>query len=131
MPTQIPQSLFEWMNEIVCAYKDAAEAIPFGFSVNAELTKHELFHFAPLVCLKFRGIKRTQKSQKLVTEAALSSYVANEQVHGNSLTHSIMAFSLCYIVSHYALDLINETESRNILDFILRHLDEIEKRIES
>lgn len=81
--------------------------------------------------MKFRGIKRTQKSQKLVTEAALSSYVANEQVHGNTLIHSIMAFSLCYIVSHYALDLIDETESRNILDFIAQHLDEIEKRIES
>jgi hypothetical protein len=27
--------------------------------------------------------------------------------------------------------LIDETESRNILDFIVQHLDEIEKRIES
>jgi hypothetical protein len=131
MTTQIPQSLQGWMNEIVRAYKDAAEAIPFGAAVNAEITKHELFHFAPLVCLKFRGIKRTKKIQKLVTEAALSSYVANEEAHGTSLTHTVNAFSLCYIASHYALDLIDETQSRNILYFIEQHLDEIEERIET
>lgn len=119
------------MNEIVDAFKDATEAIPFGPAVDADITERELFHLAPLVCLKFRGIKRTQKTQKIVTEAALSSYVANEQVHGNMREHSIMAFTLCYIASHYALGLINEKKSENILSYVEQRLSEIEKRIET
>ena len=131
MPNEIPQSLPEWMNEIADAYRDAEEAIPFGPAVDAEITERELFHLAPLVCLKFRGIKRTPKTHKIVTEAALSSYVANEQAHGATPAHSIMAFSLCYIASHYALELIDEKESEDILSYIEQHLNEIEKTIET
>ncbi|MCA1805885.1 MAG: hypothetical protein LC646_11250 [Xanthomonadaceae bacterium] len=119
------------MAEIVCAYQDAAEAIPFGPAVGAELTEKELFHLAPLVCLKRRGIKRTRKNEKVATEAALSTYVANEEVHGSSLSNSIMAFSLCYVASHYALSLLDETESESILNFVEAHLDEVQRQIET
>lgn len=130
MPNNMPQSMQEWMNEIINAYTDAAETIPFGPAAGVEITDRGLFHLAPIVCIKFRGIERTTKKLKTVTEAALSTYVANEQVHGDTLEHSIMAFALCYVVSHYALGLIDEKSSEDILRFIEQHLDEIEKSIE-
>ena len=130
MPNNMPQSMQEWMNEIINAYTDAAETIPFGPAAGVEITDRGLFHLAPIVCIKFSGIERTTKKLKTVTEAALSTYVANEQVHGDTLEHSIMAFALCYVVSHYALGLIDEKSSEDILRFIEQHLDEIEKSIE-
>ncbi len=126
-PNKIPQSMQEWGNEIINAYTDAAEAIPFGPAAGVEITDRELFHLAPIVCIKFRGIERTTKNLKIVTEAAMSSYVANEHVHGDTLEHSIMAFALCYVVSHYALGLIDEKSSEDVLRFIEQHLDEIGK----
>jgi hypothetical protein len=131
MDEKVPPSPTKWMEDIVLAYRDASEAIPFGPAAGAEFTERELFHLAPLVCLKRRGVKRTRKNRDLVTEAALSTYVANEQVHGTSLTHSIMAFSLCYLASHYALKLLDEQESENILNFLEEHLNEIEGAIET
>ncbi|HJW86887.1 MAG TPA: hypothetical protein VJ440_09670 [Candidatus Brocadiaceae bacterium] len=100
---------------------------PFGPAANVEITYRELFHLAPIVCIKFRGIERTTKNLKIVTEAALSSYVANDHVHGDTPEHSIMAFALCYVVSHYALELIEEKKSGDVLSFMEQHLNEIKK----
>ena len=119
------------VTEIALAYRDASEAIPFGPAAGAELTEKELFHLAPLVCLKRRGIKRTRAKQQVVTEAALSTYVANQEVHGSDLSNPIMAFSVCYVASHYALSLLDEKESEGILEFIEEHLDEVQKQIET
>ncbi|MBI5308504.1 MAG: hypothetical protein HZB37_09300 [Planctomycetes bacterium] len=130
-PNNIPQSMQEWVNEIINAYTDAAETIPFGPVAGVEITDRELFHLAPIVCIKFRGIERTTKNLKIVTEAALSSYVANDHVHGDTPEHSIMSFALCYVVSHYALELIEEKKSEDILNFMGQHLNEIKKSIES
>jgi len=132
MAKEVPKALGDWVADIAFAYRDAAEAIPFGPAVGAELTEKELFHLAPLVCLKRRDIKRTRKNQKAVTEAALSTYVANmEEGHGVALSNSIMVFSLCYIASHCALGLVDETDSERILQFIEAHLREVRQQIET
>jgi len=128
---ELPKSPKEWIAEIACAYQDAAETIPFGPLVGEELTENELFHLAPLVCMKRRNIKETTKNIKVATDAALSTYVANQKLHGSSLSNSIMAFSLCYIASHYALSLIDEAESDSILIHIEANLNEIRHKIET
>lgn len=130
-PNKMLQSMREWMDEIINAYGDAAEAIPFGPAVNVEITARELFHLAPLVCIKFRDVERMSKKLKIVTEAAMSSYVANENVHGDTLEHSIMAFALCYIAGHYALGLLDPKQSEDILIFMGKHLNEIINKIKT
>ena len=72
-PPSIPKA---WLKEIAAAYLDAEEAIPFGPLAGVAITKKDLFHLAPSVCLKFRGMEQSKKNIKKVTEAALSSYVA-------------------------------------------------------
>ena len=86
---------------------------------------------APLVCLKFRGIKCTEKNKKRATEAALSSYVANEDANNGILKNPIMAFAFCYILSHYGLDLVSENECERILLYVENNLDEIEENIKT
>ena len=66
-PNNMPQSMLEWMDEIIEAYTDAAETIPFGPAAGVEITYRELFHLAPIVCIKFRGIERTKKNLKIAT----------------------------------------------------------------
>lgn len=129
MLIKVPQSPEEWITDIVCAYRDAAAAIPFGPAVDVEVTEQELLHLAPLVFLKRRGVKRTHKNQKIVTNAALSTFIANEDMHGTGQLNSIMAFSLCYIACHYALSLLDENQSDNVLNLVKEHLHEIQGQI--
>ena len=77
---RIPSAPSEWLREIAAAYRDAEEAIPFGPVAGVVITKKELFHIAPAVCLKFRGLDQ-KKNIKKVTEAALSSYGGHDFVH--------------------------------------------------
>lgn len=72
----LPSAPKAWLKEIAAAYLDAEEAIPFGPLAGATITKKDLFHLAPSVCIKFRGLERSKTNIKKVTEAALSSYIA-------------------------------------------------------
>jgi len=127
----MPDSKSEWLDEIVSAYLDAKDALPFSVLVGSEITEKELFHLAPLVCLKFRGIKNTDKNRNRATDAALSSYVANEESNNGILKDPIMAFGFCYILSHYGLDLLSESEGEAILQYIENNLDEMKEKVET
>ena len=45
----------QWLDEIRLAIQDAREAKPFGRLIGERITDANLFHLAPLVCLKSRG----------------------------------------------------------------------------
>lgn len=70
----MPKTKKEWLTDIAEAYKDAREAITFGkFSLGRPLKEDELFHLAPQVCFKFRGIKASEKRKNEVVEGTLAS----------------------------------------------------------
>ena len=123
----MPASLEEWLEEIALAYRDACEAIPFGKYVGQTVTEKDLFHFSPRICLKFRGIEESESNLTRATEAALSSYVVSEEIPGNRLDIPQMAFAFCYIASHLGLDLLEEEESFQIIDYIENNLDRLTK----
>jgi hypothetical protein len=108
--TGIPKSKLEWIAEIAEAYQDAEEAIPFGPVTGQLIEEKNPFHFAPSVCLKFRGIKPTKRNLKKATDAALSSYVASKDSVGHILDVPHISFAFCYLASHFALDLLDEKE---------------------
>ena len=68
----IPASLEAWPVEIATAYRDARDAIPFGPVVGEPFGETELFHLAPTVALKMRGLPRTARRLARATEAALA-----------------------------------------------------------
>ena len=86
-----------------------------------------LFHLAPLTCLKFRGLdQRDEDLRKKVTEGALANYVANSSVDGidhGLESRPLLAFAVCYITAHYVLDLIDEEQSAATLDYCDENLD--------
>jgi len=121
----LPKTPAEWMHEIVVAMADARETIPFGNMIGHRMTEADLFHLAPVICLKFRGRKVTGKEAKRVTETALANYVANSDPEGidHDLEHRpFMAFALCYIASHLCLDLIDEKKAEAVLIYCEEHL---------
>ena len=125
----IAESKEQWLSEITEAYLDAKEAIPFGAITGSEITENELFHLAPSVCLKFRGIKDSKKNRKKATEAALSSYIANEDANNGVLQNPVMAFAFCYVLAHYGLELLDDEECERILIHVENNLESIEIKI--
>ena len=56
-------------------------------------------------------------------ETALANYVANSDQHGLE-SRPMLAFVLCYVGAHLALDLLNEQDADAILNYCEEHLDE-------
>ena len=121
----MPTSLEEWLDEIALAYQDALETIPFGELIGRTVTEKELFHFSPVICLKFRGLEESESHLNLAKEAAFSSYVATEEVAGELFDVPQMAFALCYVASHLGLGMLKEEESYQIIDYIEHNLKQL------
>ena len=127
MNRRLPRTPPEWLNEIRLAIKDAREAEPFGKLIGHPITDANLFHLAPLVCLKFRGKPGRGSEAKRVTEVALASYVANsdsKRIDHGLARKPMLAFALCYVTAHLALDLVDEVQAEAILDYCEEHLNE-------
>lgn len=111
-----PETTTGWAEEIAAAYRDAREALPFMPFVGVLPRARDLFHLAPHVAIKFRGLPESQR--QLAVEAALSTYVASED-RAPALRDPYMAFALCYLASHYGLDLVTEEAVDQIMDHLL------------
>lgn len=125
----MPETPEEWFTEIELAFQDAGEAKPFGKLTGTKITDADLFHLAPSVCMKFRGMnQRDEKLRKRVTEGALASYVANTgedaPVDHGLESNPKLAFALCYVTSHFVLDLIDEADAESILCYCEGQLGE-------
>ena len=122
----LPNTPAQWLKEIRLAIADASEAMPFGEVLGEPISDANLFHLAPVVCLKFRGLKRTGSEAKRVTKVALANYVVNSDPDGidHGLEHRpLMAFTLCYVAAHLALDLLDEAKAETILNYCEKHLE--------
>jgi hypothetical protein len=125
MPRRLPRTPAQWFKEIQEAIADARKTKPFGWLVGHRITDANLFHLAPLVCLKFRGRKLRGAEAKRVTETALANYVVNsdpERIDHGLKTKPMLAFALCFVGAHLALDLLNEQEAEAILNHCEEHL---------
>jgi len=117
----LPTSREAWLNEIARALRDASEAIPFGPLVGASFGANELFHLGPVTALKSRGIRRSKRITREITEAALASYIATESEGSGSLRDPRVAFAFTYLTSHFALNLLTEQQVAELMDYIESH----------
>ena len=122
-----PTTPDDWLDEIKVAIADASKTKPFGLLTGQRITNANLFHLAPLVCMKFRGLDyRDEELRTRVTEGALANYVANSDPDG--IDHGLeqrplLAFAMCYIAAHYVLDLIDEEQATAALDYCDENMD--------
>jgi hypothetical protein len=122
----LPTDREGWLIEIGRALRDASEAIPFGPLVGASFGAAELFHLGPVTALKFRGIRRSKRVVREITEAALASYIATTSEGSGSLTDSRVAFAFTYLTSYFALDLLTEQQVAELMDYIESHPDALD-----
>ena len=125
----LPSTPASWLAEIKLALADAQEAKPFGLLTGHKVTDADLFHLAPLVALKFRGRKIRGPEANRVTKTALANYVVNSDPDG--IDHGLearpmLAFALCYVAAHLALDLLDESLAEAILTYCEEHFDELD-----
>ncbi|MEX0718575.1 MAG: hypothetical protein WD066_18425 [Planctomycetaceae bacterium] len=125
----LPRTLDAWLDEIEEAWEEAAESIPFGSMIGTPFGDTELFHLAPHVVMKFRGLDaKDEKLQKKVVEGALMNYVANtsEGASAAGPLHSEpkLAFALCYVAAHMILEMIDENQATEILDRVAEYLED-------
>src|SRR5438105_12606942 len=100
MARPLPKTPDQWLKEILLALNDAKEAQPVARLAGTKLADADLFHLAPLVCLKFRGRKLAGAEADRVTKGALANYVVNSgpdaAVQGLE-SKPQLAFALCYV----------------------------------
>jgi hypothetical protein len=113
---QFPQHPVEWLHEIDDAYRDAHETLPFMPLVGVMPSENKLFHLAPRVAVKFRGLPLSRIDT--ATEAALSSYVASQELAGSAFDDPYLAFAFCYLASHFGLGLISEECIQEVMAFL-------------
>lgn len=113
---RLPRTPAEWLNEIADAYADASEALPFMRSQGMEPDESLLFHMAPRVALKFRGLPERQA--EAATEAALCSYVASKEQVGVALDDPHIAFAFCYLAAQFGLGIVGEQTVHEVMAFV-------------
>jgi len=62
-----------------------------------------------------------------VTETALANYVVNSDPDGldhGLKSRALLAFAVCYVTAHLALDIVNEKQAEAILNYCEEHLEE-------
>jgi hypothetical protein len=124
---KLPTTPRQWLDEIRLAIADANDTKPFGRLIGQPITNADLFHLAPLVALKFRGRRARGAEADRVTKTALANYVVNSDPDG--IDHGLeakptLAFALCYVATHLALDMLDEQEAEVILNQCEEQLDE-------
>ena len=126
----LPASLEAWLVEIAVAYQDAREAIPFGPAVGEPFGEAQLFHLAPTLALKMRGLPRSARRLARTTEAALASYIATRDATPEVFASPHIAFAFCYLASHHGLELLDETQTEKVMDYVERKRRPLARLIE-
>jgi hypothetical protein len=127
MSRPIPRTLAGWFEEITLAIAEARGAEPFGNLIGEPVSNMNLFHLAPLVCLKFRGRELVGREADRVTKTALANYVVNSDPEGvdhGLESKPLLAFAVCYVTAHLALDLVDEKRAEAILNYCEKNLEE-------
>ena len=125
MARPLPRTLDQWLKEVLLAWKDAGEAKPSARLTGTKLTDANLFHLAPMVCLKFRGRKLAGEEADRVTKGALANYVVNtgpEAAVTGLESKPHLAFALCYVAAHLVLGLVDEQTAGEIMGYCEGHL---------
>lgn len=112
----LPQNTDEWLHEIADAYGDAYQTLPFMVLSGVKPSEKKLFHLAPRIAVKFRGLPRSQANTAV--EAALSSYVASKGQAGDALADPHLAFAFCYLAGHFGLGLVSERIVNEVMSFL-------------
>jgi hypothetical protein len=112
----IPITLDEWLAEIAAGYQEAYETLPFMPLVDIEPNEDLLFHLAPRIAIKFRGLPLS-RSKAAVDTALTSHFATNEQTPG-IFDNPHLSFAFSYLASHFGLGLLKLEKVDEVMTFI-------------
>ncbi len=127
----LPSEPVAWLREIASAYLDARETIPFGELIGQPIEEDTLFHLAPSVCLKMRGLPWSGTPMRKARDAALTSYVATTEREPQLRHEPLLGFAFAYLASHFGLDLLDTDEVEEIMEFVEQHRDDLARLIDT
>jgi len=132
MTTNAPASSEEWLQEIARAYLDAKEAQPFGEAVGEPVAECDLFHLAPHVFIKFRGLQLSKRRRAEIVELVLASYVVtmDEGAGREHLRDSpILSFAFCFLAAHFVVDILDEEAVQVLMEVCVERRSDLERLI--
>ncbi len=107
-----PRDAAGWAEEIRDAYADARETLPFMPLAGVSPDEKDLFHLAPHVAIKFRGLPESRR--RVAVQAALTSVVASVD-EPEQAEDPFLLFAFSYLASHYGLELLSEPDIQAIM----------------
>ena len=111
----LPRDPAGWLTELRVAYEDAHRALPFMPLVGVRPSKKQLFHLAPHVAIKFRGLHESKR--RAAVESALTSIVASEEAAGQQ-KDPFTLFAFSYLAAHFGLGLLSEADVQSIMGLV-------------
>ena len=120
------------MQEIARAFLDAKEAQPFGKAMGEPIADGDLFHLAPHVFIKFRGLQPSTRERTEIVEGTLASYVVtmDEGTGRDELRDSpLLSFAFCYLAAHFVADILDETAVQRLMDVCVARRGDLERLI--
>ena len=114
----LPVNAAEWLSELRAAYSDARETLPFMPLAGVRPHDKHLFHLAPHVALKFRGLPESRRGAAV--EAALTSIVASGSERDVE-QDPFRRFAFSYLASHCGLELLSEADVQKIMRLVERN----------
>ncbi|MEW6133546.1 MAG: hypothetical protein AB1591_10355 [Pseudomonadota bacterium] len=124
---ELPQNPSEWLAEIASAYSDAFETLPFMELVGSEPDENVLFHLAPQVAVKFRGLPKEKVAA--AADAAFSSYVASKEKVGGVLDDPHIAFAFCHLAAQFGLEILSEQTIMEVMAFVEKNEETLHKAV--
>jgi hypothetical protein len=119
----VPGSLEAWLVEIAAAYQDASEAIPFGPAAGEPFGEAELFHVAPAVALKLRGLPRSSRKLARLGRPKPrwpATSPPEMAIRKSSRTRTFPLRSAIWR-SHHGLGLVGEAQTEEVMDYVERN----------
>jgi hypothetical protein len=112
---RLPVDAAAWLRELRAAYEDARETLPFMPLAGVRPDEKQLYHLAPHVALKFRGLPESRRGAAV--EAALTSIVASRSAP-DPAQDPFTLFAFSYLASHFGLELLSEVDVQKIMGLV-------------
>ena len=96
------------------------------------IAESDLFHLAPQVFFKFRGLRPSKRKRNQIVEGTLASYVVTMYVGArrSALRRSAaLSFAFCYLAAHFVAGLIDEASVEREMDLCVTGKSDLERLV--
>lgn len=97
------------------------------------IAESDLFHLAPQVFFRFRGLRSSKRKRSEIVEGTLASYVATIDAgtgRGELEDSPVLSFAFCYLAAHFVAGLLDEASVERVMDLCVTGKSDLERLVE-